>query len=523
METGSPFDTADLSAREALKVSLQPAVLVRSLFASAIIWLIMMSLLPSYPGLIFQGKLTCYFAAGLSIALVSQFVIVFITSLFSSDHTTMAVLQSPPVVVQGIFAGGVIATAPADMAPDTLFAVVFWIIALSSFLTGGFLLLLGIGRVGELIRYIPYPIVGGFMAGLGWLMLNAGFSVVVGLKVNVETLPILMDGGVFARWLPAVMVGLGILALQARIKSVMIMPGAIVASLLLFYACVYVIVGDVKIVEEAGWFLPKVSGTISWQLLDLGAIAQIDPAMIAASAGGIVTMIVVVTLNLLFTASAQELIIKRELNFNRECTVNGVANIAASLSGGGVAGYHTPEFSTLVVAFGAYGRLVGVMLALMFAVTLFFGGAIFSLIPRFLPAGVLMYFGMLFMKEWLLDSWFKLPRRDYMTIAVIALTTALLGFLPGIALGLFVAISFFALEYSRINVIKQELSANIHRSNLDRSFAQNQLLDKEGEKVLILRLQGYVFFGTAYRLYKHIKSLIEDEAGEPFKMSHPRL
>ena len=517
MNNDSSFDVPGRSARETIKQVLQPTVILRSVLASAVIWLIMISLLPSFSGLIFRDRLAGYFAAGLSIMLVSQLVIVLITSLFSSDHSTVAVPQSPPVVVQGIIAGGVIAAAPADMSPDTLFAVVFWIIALSAFLTGGFLLLLGIGRAGDLIRYIPYPIVGGFMAGLGWLMLNAGFIVVVGLNVNAETLPVLMDGGVFARWLPALIVGLGILGLQARVKSTMIVPGTIIVSLALFYACVYLIVGDVNAVEEAGWFLPKVSGTLGWHLPDLAAIAQIDPSMIAASAGNIVTMIVVVTLNLFFKASAQELIINRELNFNRECMVNGIANISVSLFGGGAVGYHTPSFTALVETFGVYGRLVGIILAFMCALTILFGSTIFALFPRFLPAGILMYFGLVFMKEWLLDSWAKLPRRDYVTVVVIALATALLGFLPGIALGLVVTISFFVLEYSRMDVIKQEFSARFHRSNLDRSFSQNQLLQEEGDKILILRLQGFVFFGTAYRFYEHVKARISESASEPPK------
>ena len=308
-----------------------------------------------------------------------------------------------------------------------------------------------------------------------------------------------------------------ILGLQARIKSVLIMPGAIIVSFLLFYAWVYLAVGEANVLAEAGWFLPAAPDTIPWQLPDLGAIAPIDASMIAASAGGIMSLIIVCTLNVFFKASAQELVIDRELNFNRECTVNGIANIAASASGGGIVGYHVPGFSLLVETMAVYGRLVGVILALMFGLTIVFGSAIFSFIPRFLPAGLLMYFGLQFMKEWLLDSWRKLPRHDYVTVVVIALATALFGLLPGIALGIVVAISFFVLEYSRMDVIKQELSANIYRSNLDRSFAQNQLLQREGEKILIFRLQGYIFFGTAYRFYEHIQSVIKDEDRSPLK------
>ena len=141
------------------------------------------------PDWVFHGKLEAFFAAGLGIVMVSEIVAVLITSLFSSDHATLVVPQSPTAVIQGIVAGSVIAAAPADISQEALFAVVFLIIALSAVLTGGFLLLLGLMRAGGLVRYIPYPIVGGFMAGLGWLIVNAGFSTLVGLRLNAQSLP----------------------------------------------------------------------------------------------------------------------------------------------------------------------------------------------------------------------------------------------------------------------------------------------------------------------------------------------
>ena len=517
MENLAPFDNPDLSRREILKVALQPATLLRSVFASAIIWLVMASVSPSFSKLIFQGKLTGYFAAGLSIVLVSQIVIVLVTSLFSSDHATLAFPLSPSAVIQGTIASAVVAAAPSDMSQQALFAVVVWIIVLSSVLTGGFLLILGIVRAGGLIRYIPYPIVGGFMAGLGWPLVQAGFIVVVDLRISAEALPVLTESAVYVRWLSAMLFAMFILGLQARFKSMMIIPGTIIATLALFYVCIQLAGGNVDILAEAGWFLPPVPGTLSWQLPDLGAIAQIDLSMILASSGGIATLIVFCTLNLFFRASGQELVVDRDLNFNRECAVNGVANIVSSLSGGGIAGYPVVVYASLVKAMGVYGRLVGIVLALMFGMTLLFGGAIFALIPRFLPAGLLMYFGLQYMKEWLLESWFSLPRQDYIVVIVIALVTALFGLLPGIAVGIMVAISFFVLEYSRMHVIKQEISASIYRSNLDRSFAQNQLLKEEGKTILILRLQGYVFFGTAYRFYEHIKSRILDEDSDSLR------
>lgn len=517
MQNNSPFASPDLGFREAIKIALKPSQLMRSVFTSAIIWLLVTSAMPSYAKLIFHGQMADYFAAGLGITLLSQIIILIVTSLFSSDHATLVIPQSPTVVIQGIIASSLVAAAPADMSPEALFPLVYWIIALSSLLTGGFIFLLGLTRAAGLVRYIPYPIVGGFLAGLGWLIFNAGFAVAVDLRLAADSLPLLMSIEVFRRWLPALVFALCVLALQARFKHAMVMPVFIIVAVALFYAWAQLVVGDVDALAESGWFLPMAPGTIDWQPLDLAAIARIEPAMIEASAGGILTLIIVCTLNVFFRASAQDLVSGRELDLNRECAVNGAANIASGLAGGGIVGYHGPASTALVELMGVYGRLVGLILALMFWLTLMFGSALFSLIPRFLPAGLLMYFGLQFMKDWLLDSWFKLPRQDYVIVVVIALATALFGLLPGIGLGMVLAMSFFVLEYSRMDVIKQQLAGGVHRSNLDRSFAENRFLQREGKKILILRLQGYLFFGTAYRFYEHVKLIISDEADEPLR------
>lgn len=506
-QTISP-DASEWGLLQTLQHALQPRMLLRSILTSAIIWLLMASAMPSYAGLIFRGQMAGYFAAGLAIVLVSEIVTILITALFSSDHATQVVPQSPTAVIQGLIAASVIAALPAEMPPETQFATVFLVIALSSVLAGAFVALLGMARAGDLIRYIPYPIVGGFMAGLGWLIFNAGFMVLVDLRLNAASLPILLTSEILPRWLPAIAFALCILGLRIRIKNTLVMPGVIIASVTLFYLWAALVVGNVERVAAEGWLLPNVSNALSWTLPDLSAIVEITPAVLGASAGDVLTLTVVLTLNLFLRASAQEVIVNRELNLNRECIVNGVANVASAVSGGGVVAYHGPISSSLVEAMRVNGRLVCLILAFMFTLTLLIGGGIFSLIPRFIPAGLLMYFGLQFMKEWLIESWTKLPRQDYIIIAIIALATALLGLLPGIALGLVGAIVAFVLEYSRMEVIKQEYTGRFHRSNLDRSFAQNQLLQKEGDKILILRLQGFIFFGTAYRFYEHVKSRV---------------
>ena len=157
MQDASPFASPDLGFRDAFTIALKPSQLARSVFTSAIVWLLIASAMPSYAKLIFLGKMADYFAAGLGITLVSQIVILVVTSLASSDHSTIVIPQSPTAVIQGMIASSAVAAAPADMSPEALFPMVYWIIVLSSLITGGFILLLGITRAGGWCVTSPIP------------------------------------------------------------------------------------------------------------------------------------------------------------------------------------------------------------------------------------------------------------------------------------------------------------------------------------------------------------------------------
>ena len=468
----------------------------------------MASVMPSLAGLIFNGRLEAYFATGLGVAFVSLIVMIILTAIFGADRATLAVPQSPTVLVQGAIIANVMALAPAGMSLQEQAALALIILTLTSVAVGCFLWMLGALRAGGLIRHVPYPIAGGIVAGVGWLMFSAGFLVAVGIRVKLANMPLLLEGGVLARWLPSLAFALSVMVLQARVKSLITIPGAIVGALILFYLWLVLWVEDVAVLREGGWFVPEAPDGIIWRLPDFGVVASINLDMLAAIASGMVTLLVIWTLNLFFKASAQELVVDREIDINRECSVNGIANVAAGLCGGGMPGFHTVGFAAMMESLRVNGRLVAFILVLLLLPTLALGNSLYALIPRFIPGGLMMFFGLLFLKEWLLDSRSNLSWKDYLVVVVIALTSAMFGMLASIGVGIILAISFFVLEYSRMEVIKQELSASIHRSNLDRSFAQNRFLQIEGEQVLILRLQGFVFFGSAYRFYEHVKRRI---------------
>jgi SulP family sulfate permease len=97
---------------------------------------------------------------------------------------------------------------------------------------------------------------------------------------------------------------------------------------------------------------------------------------------------------------------------------------------------------------------------------------------------------------------------------VIFCVIAAFGILEGIAFGFAVAIVLFVITYSRLSVIRSEVSGSAHASHVDRNPDNREILNREGHRIWIIRLQGFIFFGTADKVLKTIKARLSDHDRE---------
>jgi SulP family sulfate permease len=123
-----------------------------------------------------------------------------------------------------------------------------------------------------------------------------------------------------------------------------------------------------------------------------------------------------------------------------------------------------------------------------------------------------MYLGLSILYEWVYETWFKLPKEDYLVILLILVVIATVGFLEGVAVGILVAVILFAVKYSQVDVIKHTLTAATYQSTITRPKLHKRLLRRYGRQALILELQGYIFFGTANHLLEEIRSHLNNYA-----------
>ncbi len=92
-----------------------------------------------------------------------------------------------------------------------------------------------------------------------------------------------------------------------------------------------------------------------------------------------------------------------------------------------------------------------------------------------------------------------------------------MGILQGVAIGLAISVVLFVTEYSRTGVIRHVLTGVTCRSNVVRRPEHVRNLDENGERILVLKLQGFLFFGTAHRLLKRVRNHVLFAEGPPLK------
>lgn len=459
----------------------------------------------SFAAMIFSGDLAGYVSRGIGFMLLGTAILSLVTSLSSSFPAMVTLPQDAPAAILSLSAAAITAHLAATATEESMFTTVVAAVMLSSILTGLSFLILGQFKLGGLVRYIPYPVFGGFLAGTGWLLVQGGMGVLVG---NSPFLALFSPDKLLA-WLPAMLFAILLTLILRRYSHFLIVPGALLGATALFYGLLWLNHLTIAEATAQGWLLgPFPTGGL-WQPLSFAAVGQIEWSAIVPQIGNIGTLILISVISLLLNASGIEVTTQTDMDLNRELKGAGIANCLAGLAGG-APGYPTLSLSLLGPRIGVNSRAIGVIVAIINGLILAFGASVLSYLPRPLLGGLLIFLGLGFLVEWLYDGWKKLAKSDYVIVCLIMAVMSGVGILEGVGLGLLAAVGLFVINYSRTPVIRHALSRVTFHSTVVRPRLYQQLLSQKGDWVYILKLQGFIFFGTANRLLEHIRARLQD-------------
>ena len=317
--------------------------------------------------------------------------------------------QDTAAIVMAAVAASLAAGTTAEGALPTVFVMV----ALCALLTGLAFWFLGAKSKTSFVRYLPWPVITGFTAGTGWLLLRGGVEVMHGAAIEFTDLPglfvwdeakLILPGLAFAFFLVAL--------LRSRITNV------VISALFLLAIGAFHLVGrsvsSIEQLEADGWLFGPFPTDASWKPLSPSDVADAD--------------------------------------------------------WGALLGHTLPIVAVVAVA-----------------------------------GGVLSMLGISLLVDWAKTTMPLLSRTDRWLSGGILAAIAILGVLPGVALGVLIATAMFLARYSRIDPARHVINA-AGRSNVDRSESKRSFLVANSTSVLAIELHGFLFFGSTMRLREMLQA-----------------
>lgn len=476
-----------------------------NIISGSLLALVNISVAVSVAALLFAQTDPRLMVPGIAVLLMGTLVTGLGGSLFS-DHK--AVICSPRNGLVPVFA---VMVSSIYISFDSQYSIaaeatIIAAIMVSTVVVGLFLLLLGRLKLGNLVRYIPYPVTGGFFAGIGYIFIQGGLTVAGGEQPSFEA----VSNSEFIQLVtPAVALALCLIMGKMFRDNALSVPAILFAAGLIFYAVLFL--NEIGLDEAAAnGLLPAIESTGSLiPVFNWDYVQEIRWMVIMEQADSIVVVALLCSVMLLLDVSGIELLAQKDLNPDHELQVMGYTNVVNGALGG-FPGVHDVSDTALVETLGGKGRLTGFIYSTLMVAAILAGAEFMKIVPTFLLGGLLIYVGLEFLIDWVWKARDELPLSDYVVVILILIVIILSDILKGVTFGFFVAIILFVVNYSKLSVIKIETNGSDHASNVDRDLETRELLNKEGNRVLILVLQGFIFFGTADKLITSIRNRIKD-------------
>ncbi len=467
----------------------------------------------SFAYIVFAGSLVDAAGDAVRLTLLGTLVGGVAAALRRRFEGTLWQTQSVVAIVLGL-AGAEMTSGANAPSQEVAVATMLALLVVMALLTGTLMLLIGLARLGQVAKSVPYPVVGGFLAATGCLLVlraiefGAGDLAGVAEYLSPDALP---------QWLVPVLLALLMLLVEPRIgANATVIGGALLLSASIYGALAWTGM-SLDAARAAGILLSVEAAPEAWTWsLSPEILSRVDWALLAAQYPLIGTAAMLAALGALLNLSAIEFSTGEQIDPDAELRQAGLANLAVGLCGGLVS-YHSATLTQLSA--GLQDRTRRLVPAITVVITLVFmasGTDLLNLMPRSLFTLLLAYLGLGFLRRWLIDERARLPRGDFLIVLLILVVTLLAGFVWAVLAGVVVASMRFTVAYARLPVLRSAATGAVRLSSTERSEQATRQLVAHGGETLIFEAQGYMFFGTANTLYVLVKRELDERlaAGE---------
>lgn len=435
--------------------------------------------------------------------LVGATLLGFFAALFGGTHSQISGPTGPMTVITATLVSGAWTSGGGGS-----FSAVLVSMALAAVFCGLFQILFGLIKIGKYVRYIPYPVLSGFMSGIGVIIILQQLYPLVGQSASGSMLDLLAGlpkafGGLS---LTALLLGLGTVAIIYLFPLVTKkVPSTLVALIVMTVVSLFIDMDGVPIIGEIPSGLPMpffANSKVTLAGLDWGAIlmAAVIPGLTLAGLGSIDTLL---------TSVVADNITKTKHNSNRELIGQGIGNAIAGLFCG-LPGAGATMRTVVNVKSGGRTQLSGMVHALLLLAILLGLGSLVKYVPLSVLAGILITVGWGIIDLRGFKDLPKIPKADAVVLLVVFFVTVFVDLLTAVGIGMVIACVLFMKRASDLvegGYSSQELTNFDKESPWDD---EHGMPDTVMHKIYVQRLNGPVFFGTINKFKEVMQTVPED-------------
>ncbi len=372
-------------------------------------------------------------------------------------------------------------------------------LAFTAVLIGGIIqILFGVFRVGHYITLVPYPVISGFMSGIGCIILLLQIGPLLGhaaksnVLQNIQALPHFLSHP----HLPAVAIAALTVALvyltPAKIGKFIPPP---LLALLAGSLVAYFFLPSAPVIGEVPQGLPAFSlPPLHFHTLFI----VIQTACVLAVLGSI---------DSLLTSLVCDNMTRTQHDSNRELIGQGIGNMVSSLFGG-LPGAGATVRSVANIRSGGRTPLSGSLMAVFLFFTLIWLAPLAEKIPLAVLAGILLKVGIDIIDWRLLRHIFDAPRADVLIMAMVLLVTVFVDLITAVGVGVVLASLLFVKEMADLELANMRIiTGSTHEAPLTRE--ENTILDQNKGKLVLIHVDGPMSFGSAKNMVRQLEGIKE--------------
>ncbi|MGN0304277.1 MAG: SulP family inorganic anion transporter [Prevotella sp.] len=419
--------------------------------------------------------------------LVGATLLGFFAALFGGTHSQISGPTGPMTVITASIVSGAWASSQGNIS------AVILSMSLAGIFCGLFQVIFGLIRIGKYVRYIPYPVLSGFMSGIGVIIILQQIYPIIGKKSPASTLDMIINfPAALADGVSVIALALGLACISLIVlvpKVTKKVPATLVALIAVTVVSLFtnldssLTIGNIPSGLPMPFFTKVQLDGIDWaSVLE----ASLVPGLTLAGLGSIDTLL---------TSVVADNITKTKHNSNQELIGQGIGNAVAGLFCG-LAGAGATMRTVVNVKSGGRTQISGMIHAVLLLAILLGLGSLVKYVPLSVLAGILITVGWGIIDFRGFKDILRIPKSDAFVMMVVFLMTVFVDLLTAVGIGMVIACVLFMKRAG--DLVENSYSAKaLDTFDKESPWEDEKDIPEEiRNRIYIERLDGPIFFGS---------------------------